>query len=602
MKRKRLLWHIYPPLVLVIIIALVATSWYASSSMRIFFLDQTADNLKIRARFILKQVEEPFISDKREILAPLCRAIGQESATRVTLILKSGEVAADSDEQAGQMDNHADRIEISQALIGQTGSSIRYSHTLQQNMLYVAIPIFGKASVRGSNHQTVGVLRLSLPVTSIDEALHQVYAQILLSAIVLIFVAALITLVVSRRISRPIEKIRHLAERFAQGDLTRKIVFGRDKSISLELDQLATAMNKMARQLDNRIRTVTGQRNELEAVFTSMVEAVLVIDMDERFLSVNKAALDLLGLKEMELAGRSIVEIVRNPDLLKFIRQSLALKSPMEDEVVLHESGNEIFLHGHGTSLRDGVQEKIGCLVVLNDVTRLRRLEKVRSDFVANVSHELKTPITAIKGFVETLQDGAMADPASAGRFIEIILKHANRLNAIVDDLLTLSRIEQEEDNRQINLERSPLDELLADAVEACTPKATAKDLAITVTCPANLMAAINSPLLQQAVTNLIINAVKYSDQGSQILVAGQLINDSVVIRVEDFGVGIASKHLPRLFERFYRSDNARSRKLGGTGLGLAIVKHIVQAHHGQVEVASSPGAGTVFTITIPVG
>ena len=239
--------------------------------------------------------------------------------------------------------------------------------------------------------------------------------------------------------------------------------------------------------------------------------------------------------------------------------------------------------------------------MVLNDVTRLRRLEKVRSDFVANVSHELKTPITAIKGFVETLQDGAMADPAAAGRFIEIILKNSNRLNAIVDDLLTLSRIEQEDDNRQIDLERGRLAEVLADAVEACTQKAAVKDLAITVACPADLLAEINSPLLQQAVTNLIVNAIKYSDQGGEVFVSGQLVDDAVSIRVEDFGVGIASEHLPRLFERFYRSDKARSRKLGGTGLGLAIVKHIVHAHHGLVEVVSTPGKGTVFTITIPV-
>lgn len=600
MQRKKLIWHIYPPMVLVIIFAMAATSWYASSSLRDFFLEQTVDNLQIRSRFILQQLEAPFLQNNRDLLKRLCQTIGKEAATRITLISKSGEVVADSGERAAGMDNHADRLEVGQALGGRNGFSIRYSHTLRQKMLYVASPIYDKNSV-AHQPEPAGIIRLAIPVTAIDKALHQVYVKILLSSIFLIIIAALITLAVSRRISRPIEKIRHSAERFSQGDLTRKIVFSRNKGISLEVGELAAAMNKMARQLDERIQTITAQRNELEAVFSSMTEVVLVVDMEERFQSANKAALGMFDIEEAELLGKSIVEVVRNPGLLKFIHKALAVAVPVEGDLVFHESGGELFFHGYGTALQDATGARVGCLVVLNDVTRLRRLERVRSDFVANVSHELKTPITTIKGFVETLKDGALADPVAAVRFIDIILKNSNRLNAIVDDLLALSRIEQEDENRKIELKSGPIRQVIAEAVESCTPKAEEKGQSLAVQCPDSLTAEINGPLLQQALVNLIVNAIKYSEPGAEIRVTGQQHNASLVIRVADSGIGIAQEHLPRLFERFYRSDRARSRKLGGTGLGLAIVKHIVHAHHGQVDVASTPGQGTVFTITMPL-
>lgn len=601
MQKRKLIWHIYPPLVLVIVFAMAATSWYASSSLRSFFLEQTGDNLQILAKFILARVEEPFRFGNGAHLEKLCRDIGAESATRVTVITKTGEVVADSTEQAARMDNHSDRVEVRQALAGRGGSSLRYSQTLKQNMLYVARPIYDRDSSSGSSPGVAGVLRLAIPVTAIDQALGQVYGKLLFSSILLIIIAALITLAVSRRITLPIEKIRRSAERFAGGDLTGKIVFGRDQRISLELQELAAAMNKMARQLDDRISKVTEQRNELETVFASMVEAVLVVDTEERLLSANKAALTLLDLDENRLQGRSIVEIVRNPALLQFIRKTLALTTMIEENLVLHEAGGrETALLARGKALPAAHGHRGGCLVVFNDVTRLRRLESVRSDFVANVSHELKTPITTIKGFIETLQDGALDDPVAARRFVEIILKNANRLNAIVDDLLALARIEAADNNSRIERETTLLSKVLAGAVETCAPGAEVKNLAITVDCPADLSAEINGPLLQQALANLVLNAVKYSHPGGEIKVAARLVADAVIIRVEDFGVGIEAEHLPRLFERFYRSDKARSRQLGGTGLGLAIVKHIVQAHGGRVEVASTPGRGTVFTVMLP--
>jgi two-component system phosphate regulon sensor histidine kinase PhoR len=250
--------------------------------------------------------------------------------------------------------------------------------------------------------------------------------------------------------------------------------------------------------------------------------------------------------------------------------------------------------------LRDAGGRESGAVVVLNDVTRLKRLETVRRDFVANVSHELKTPVTAVKAAVETLQGGALHDAAEAARFTEMIVRQADRLGSIIEDLLSLSRIEQEEEGAGLALAREAIGPVLAAAAQACAPSAAARSVGIAVRCPEDLRAAINPQLLENAVVNLIDNAVKHSEPGREVVVEGTAEEGGTVIRVIDRGCGIEPRHLPRLFERFYRVDRARSRRLGGTGLGLAIVKHIVQAHRGEVSVESQLGEGSTFTIRLP--
>jgi two-component system phosphate regulon sensor histidine kinase PhoR len=330
-----------------------------------------------------------------------------------------------------------------------------------------------------------------------------------------------------------------------------------------------------------------------------MVEGVLAVDREERLISINQAAASLLGIRSTEASGRSIQEVVRNVELQQFIAKTLSETGRVEGEITLRENG-ERFLQAHGTILRDGSGREIGALVVLNDITRLRRLEGVRREFVANVSHELRTPITSIKGFVETLLDGAMWRPPDAERFLGIVAKQADRLNAIVTDLLTLSRVEQDTEKLSIPLEEHSIREVLKEAVQVCELKGVAKDVTIALTCDEKISARINPPLLEQAVVNLVDNAVKYSDSGKTVRVEGTESGSEVIISVIDEGCGIAKEHLPRLFERFYRVDRARSRELGGTGLGLAIVKHIAKAHGGHVAVESALGKGSTFTIHLP--
>jgi len=314
---------------------------------------------------------------------------------------------------------------------------------------------------------------------------------------------------------------------------------------------------------------------------------------------MNQAAGQLLEIDPSSVHGRAIQEVVRNIDLLRFVARTLASMWPVEGDIILHNEG-ERFLQAHGTILRDTQGRGMGALIVLNDVTRLRRLENVRREFVANVVHEIRTPVTSIKGFSETLLDGALEDPKNAKQFLGVIARQTDRLNAIIEDILSLSRIEQEAENAEIVLREERLVDMLQVAIQLCETKAAAENVGINLVCEEDILARINPPLLEQAVVNLIDNAIKYSGQGSVIHIEAARKEAEIIISVRDEGCGIPEEHLPRLFERFYRVDKARSRKLGGTGLGLAIVKHIIQAHGGRVTVDSTLGKGSTFQLHLP--
>jgi two-component system, OmpR family, phosphate regulon sensor histidine kinase PhoR len=330
-----------------------------------------------------------------------------------------------------------------------------------------------------------------------------------------------------------------------------------------------------------------------------MEEGVLAVDNAGMVLDLNDAAARMLGIAADSCRGRLVQEVVRKQELLQFLDNVLASGSPLDGELQLLGETDRWF-HAHGTSLHDADGRKIGALVVLHDITRLRHLENVRRDFVANVSHELKTPITSIKGFVETLLEESLDDKEDALRFLNIILRQANRLDSIIEDLLALSRIERGAEAQTIHLENGPLNEVLRSAVEMCQKKADDKQVQLEVLCPAELAARMNAGLLEHAIVNLVDNAIKYSASGTSVQIEAEQDRAGVVIRVKDRGCGIAPQHLPRLFERFYRVDKARSRELGGTGLGLAIVKHIVAAHCGTVGVESTVGSGSTFSIRLP--
>jgi len=410
-------------------------------------------------------------------------------------------------------------------------------------------------------------------------------------------VFALFNYLAIRQVSGPLGSITRQALSAAENDTSELILV----SGCEEMIGLAQALNRMITSKEARMLEAMNQRNELETVVSSMVEGVIAFDRDANILYMNDAAACQLDVSRFEAQGGNILEVVRNIDLLRFIQKTLEMTEPVEGTVVLNRGrDDERILQMHGAQLGGNDKKQLGALVVCNDVTRLLRLENLRRDFVANVSHELKTPITAIKGYVETLLQDDEEIPPHSREFLAIVLKQANRLQAIVEDLLTLSRIEQESRREEIRLSPGLLKEVLAEAIESCATRAAEKTIAIGLDCPDDLTARINPPLLEQAVSNLLDNAIKYSRTGSAVHVTAANTAEAISITVADTGPGIPEQHLPRLFERFYVIDKARSRKMGGTGLGLAIVKHIVQSHGGQITAASKIGQGSTFTITLP--
>jgi two-component system phosphate regulon sensor histidine kinase PhoR len=500
------------------------------------------------------------------------------------VILPSGQVLGDSEENPARMENHGDRPEVQSALQGRLGTSGRYSFTLGHDRMYVAIPLKEQGRI-------VGVVRASLPMTAISQALRALYWKMALGGLVIVLLLAALSLFISQRISRPLEDLKRGALRFAGGDLSRRLPV----PAADELGSLAEAFNHMAEQLEDRINALIRQGQLQEAVLSSMVEGVLAVDADQRLITLNRAAAQLLGADYVTSQDRSIQEVVRDPQLQSFITRIIFAREPVEGEVALQQG--EQVIQAHGTFLKDTRGTDIGFLIVLHDVTHLRRLEMTRRDFVANVSHELKTPITSIKGFVETLLGGALREPENAENFLRIIARQTDRINEIIDDLLSLSRIERDAEQGRVFLTTGRLKGVMESALQVCAAKAAAKDIAISLDCPEELRARINAPLLEQALVNLIDNAVKYSPPGRAVRVEGERQGAEVVVRVRDQGLGIETNQISRIFERFYRVDAGRSRKVGGTGLGLAIVKHIAQALGGRVTVDSTPGQGSVFAL-----
>ncbi len=415
------------------------------------------------------------------------------------------------------------------------------------------------------------------------------------SAAGVVLAAIVVSLYVARRMRQPLDEISRAARRFAHRELHVKL----PAWDSSELAEVSESLNDMARRLEERITTIVRQTNEQRAVLASMAECVIAVDKNERVLNLNRAAEVLLDCRQEDVRGRTLQEVIRNTDLQRFVGHALTQREPIEADVVLHGERQRV-LEAHGSALCDEGGQAVGAVVVLNDVTRVRQVDRIRRDFVANVSHELKTPITSIKGFVETLADGALDHRDDARRFLQIVAKEADRLDAIIEDLLSLAKIEQSEEVGDIELPETNLRGVLDSAVEEIASRAAERNISILVRCDEGARARVNPQLFEQAIVNLLDNAVKYSEHGGTVCVEASRNEKGFYVAVVDEGCGIEAKYLDRLFERFYRVDKARSRKQGGTGLGLSIVKHIMQVHGGQVTVESAPGSGSTFTLHLP--
>ncbi|MFP4178750.1 MAG: ATP-binding protein [Spirochaetaceae bacterium] len=555
--------------------------------------------LRLESAGMLMQAFLPKESEElREKAEEIIRTIGTEESIRITFIDSEGTVFADSHEDPQIMENHAGRPEIKEAFSGAEKATVRKSPTLSIPMFYHAFPLQDRSG------EVFAVLRLSIPSENLENLVSTAAWEISLITFVLLAAAIAAMVLVSRKITVPLSKIAKSAAAYADYDFSSPM----NIEGPLEISTTADALQSMARSLTSRIGEVTRQKQELEAVLTGMNEAVIVLDRNLVITEVNPSAGRLFGASTEPMPGKSLIQLIHNTELDDFAREALASRGISQCSIVLPGRGTETYLQVNASTIEAVVETAEGetriqrLILVMNDITTLKKLEEVRKEFVANVSHELKTPITSIKGFVETLLDGAIDDRENAQRFLEIIEKQTSRIGNIVEDLLTLSRLEQSKDSSRFPFEPVTLSRTAYDAIAVCKNRADEKSIAVTNGCYVEPKVWGNPRLMEQAVVNLVDNAIKYCPEGSEISLyseAGKKGIHTLVIR--DNGPGIPQKDQSRIFERFYRVEKARSRDMGGTGLGLAIVKHIMLIHGGSVTLESRRGEGTAFFLHFPI-
>ena len=585
--RRKLLVQIFTSFLFITLVFLFLVTWYASVTARAFFMDQTARDLEHAAGLVAYHLRARQSNRTDVDFDETCKVLKDLVDGRITVIDGQGLVVGDSDYPVGSMENHGDRPEFLEARDEGLGTATRFSDTLQQKMMYVAVAL-------DENAARPVIIRVSRPLDEIEKTLRAIQIKIGVAWLVSAILAAFIILNYSRRISRPFEKLINDAQQLAKGVYKPRLPVHSTE----EIVGLAETIGLMASRLDEHHLTINRQREELETVLSGMNEAVIAVDLERVILKLNRNAAELFHLDEMESPGQKVQDVIRNREVNLLVDRVFQCEEPVVDELTLYTPEPHV-LRTYSTCLKDREGNTGGAVFIFNNITQIKQLESIRRDFVANVSHELRTPITSIKGFVETLQAGAIGNAADAKRFLGIIAKQAERLQAIVDDLLSLSQIEQNRHRIGLELREERLQPILQNVIDICLPKAREKRIGLVLDCAEDLQARVHSSLFEQAIINLTDNAVKYSEPNRAVTLRAFSAGDRVQVDVIDQGTGIPEVYLPRLFERFYRVDRARSRELGGTGLGLSIVKHIVKAHHGDITVQSVLEKGSTFSVQL---
>jgi len=590
MFRSLIFWKLTGAVVSIILLSSVTIWVVALPRVEEHALGQVARSLENQARLVAEPAAAALRSHDTAVSAPRFAALAEATGTRFTLVDLDGVVRVDTSEDPARMENHGNRIEIREAREeGRAAYSVRQSRTLGLSMMYLAVPL-----VRDG--EMIGIVRASVSLVVVDERLRQLRTYVASGALLAGALALLLGFFFSRVFSRRLSLMTKTAEAIAEGDYTqRPPVRSRD-----EFGHLADAIDRMSVQLRNRMDALIRERNELSAILGSMLEGVVAVDRDERILHLNRNAAEILSTRPEDAIGERIWELSRVQPLAETIAAVLSDASEHTREARVTNEKRERIIELIASPLRDRRGELAGAVMVLHDVTELRRLELIRRDFVLNVSHELKTPLTAIRGFVETLIDDPDTDPDTRQDFLQRANEHVLRLATLVTDLLVLSRVESEEEA----LERGPVDlrRILRECSDRLSPGSRGRDVELDLVMPESSVTILgDEESLSQVVDNLLDNALKYTPDGGRIELRLLRSGPSAVVEVEDTGIGIEGKHLDRIFERFYRVDKARSRELGGTGLGLSIVKHITSAHGGGVSVVSKPGRGSTFRVSLPV-
>lgn len=581
--RKRILFYF----IVLIIFTSSLIGWLSLHLFENYYKNEISEQLKKTGHIVneeLKTAPLTLYHDKIERFSKM-------ADVRITLIDMQGKVLYDTKSDPLRMENHRNRPEVSSAIRGKEDSSIRFSETVGSDLMYHAIPI--------RNPDFKGVLRLAIPLDEIAAMKENTRRFIAISILVGGIIGILVMMKISSAITQPISEFMVAAEEIAKGN------FEKIKSLRIEdeFERLSQAFENMAFQLEDQMTQLKEHGLKLQSILSSMREGIIAVDQQYNIMLINPVSLNLFESEVDDVIGKPILEVVRNQQIYKIVQNALKhdeyhvkeIKIFGRKEKILRVYVNPIFNYTHEAQM-------IGTLLVIEDITNIKRLENLRTEFVSNVTHELKTPLTSIRGFVDTLQNGAVEDPVISKRFLEIIDIESQRLQRLIEDILLLSEIEVKETNQDVNIEIFNVVSIIEEVTQILGQKIVEKEISFNIDVKKGLPdIEMNRDRMKQILINLLDNAVKYTPNGRSVFLRCDFDSTHLIVEVQDTGVGIAEEALPRIFERFYRVDRARSRKLGGTGLGLSIVKHIVMLYHGSIEVKSQLQKGTTFTVKLPI-
>ncbi|HUI50151.1 MAG TPA: ATP-binding protein [Terriglobales bacterium] len=588
--RRKFFWRLALTFLTLLGCVLVAVDFLAEHTLRSNYESDSFHELQSISR-VVRQQKLPLTSippktpeEKAALNAWIANAAA--SGARVTVISVDGTVLADSETESDTMENHATRPEVVDAMRSGEGRSTRTSVSVKRALLYYAFREYLPGDVPV-------IVRLALPLEGVEEPLAKFRINLLVGSLLIFLIAGAVGLLMSRTYTDRVERLREFSRRVAEGDFRPLPPDGTGDT----LEALGSSLNQTASRLDRTIRTLTEERNLSSAILGSMVEGVAVVNGAERLVFANPGFASILGLDVPPVSGSSLLEVVRQTELIEAVRRVLAGEPRVEAEIATGTLRQHFFA-ATVASVRAG--ETSGAVIVLHDITELRKLERVRRDFIANVSHEFRTPLTAIQGFAETLIAGALDDPQNRVRFLNIILEHARRLARLTEDLLKLSQMDA--DRLELEIRPVKVAQLVESCYETARHRAAEKELNLALDVSDHLPdVAGDARRLQEVLQNLLDNAIQYTLPGGKIVLTADLKNEEVIFTVADTGIGIPTADQPRIFERFYRVDAARSREAGGTGLGLAIAKHLIEAQGGRIWVESEIGVGSKFHFSAPV-